>query len=118
MLPRRFQKYLEEMEAERKKEDFIERVNEEYDAFRLETLTESKESIYGGAFKIYFYLMLADYLMDDDNVSCLNEEMLENDCPLASLWLYHRKNNWESIDGEENICQMIKDFCESERSAA
>ena len=72
------------MEENRKKKDFVERVNEEYDAFRLEMLSGSKEVIYDEAFKIYFYQAVADYLTDDYNVNCLDEEMLENESPISS----------------------------------
>lgn len=120
MLIRRMIEHMKnkKLELKRQREQFTERVNAEYERFRIEILSGTKEEVYENAFRIYFYRELVDYLTDEFNLKCMDEELLENAEPIAVLWLYYIKSDWTSIDSEENIFQLTEDFCESERRAA
>ena len=91
----------------------IRKLNDEYEAFRNEELSKTKEEIFDDASKINFYFELYNYFLEyellDEDITKLLSEM---DYPLAFLWDEYLGmegytiGNWEEID---NFLMGIKD---------
>ena len=96
-----------------REERLIRKLNDEYEAFRKEELSKSKEEIFDEASKVYFYFELYNYFLEyellDEDITKLLSEM---DYPLAFLWDEYLGmegytiGNWEEID---NFLMGIKD---------
>ena len=96
-----------------REERLIRKLNDEYEAFRNEELSKTKEEIFDDASKINFYFELYNYFLEyellDEDITKLLSEM---DYPLAFLWDEclgmegYTIGNWEEID---NFLMGIKD---------
>lgn len=106
------------MEENRKREQFAARVHQELAAFKRKILSKSKAQIYEDAFRIYFYQELTDYLTNPHNIRYLDDEILRETEPLTVLWGYYLKQDWIPIGGEDNLYQLVEDFCAGERRTA
>ena len=96
-----------------REERLIRKLNDEYEDFRNEELSKTKEEIFDDASKINFYFELYNYFLEyellDEDITKLLSEM---DYPLAFLWDEclgmegYTIGNWEEID---NFLMGIKD---------
>ena len=88
-----------------REERLIRKLNDEYEAFRKEELSKSKEEIFDEASKVYFYFELYNYFLEydllDEDITKLLSDM---EYPLEFLWDEYLMmdgctiGNWEDID--------------------
>ena len=93
------------LEKELREERLIRRLSDEYEDFREDELSKSKEEIFDDASKINFYFELYNYFLEyeflDDDITKFLSDM---DYPLCFLWDEYLRmdgctiGSWEDID--------------------
>jgi len=78
----------------------------ELEEFKKEVLLGTKENIFNEASKISFYKEVSKFILDLNEA----EEILKGDFSLGLLYDFYLKNDNLSINGKENIKELIISF--------
>lgn len=80
-----------------------ETITREFEEFKKEILLGTKEELFNNASKINFYKELHKFILNLDE----NEEVLNGDFTLKSLYDFYLKNNQLSINGKVHMKELL-----------
>lgn len=85
------------------KKDYVSMIKKEYDDFRSDMLSKSKEEMFNNAYKIYFYENVSDYLM--------NANLGDEDITIGALWDIYIDGDYEPIGSWDSIYDFYRNAC-------